>query len=505
MLKEAQNLFFTKGRENGTSDNLLNYVWNVQFKRQFGYSFSLLHTLAYSVIALQELNLNYHYNPLYWNTACLTVNSGGVEDDEYIDNEDEDDDDKKKSRSTNYGKVASAIGTIRQRGIKVDLPDINKAKFGFTPDIENDSIIFGLKGLNGIGDEVVHLIMQHRPYNSFGDFLDRMFDTGLLKKGQVIQLIKAGCFDSFEDRIKVMRYFIEKISEPKEKLTMQNFKMLMNNDLIPERFALQVRFYNYKEYISKKVFKTIPKPKDKLFLLDDIAAQFYSEHFTDEAIVDTHEGKLVVSEKQFKKQLDKKMEEIKEWVSSEEALNNLNKKLLENEWNKYASGSISKWEMDSLSYYYNEHELTHVNKDKYGISNFFELPEEPTKGKPYTWRGRELYEYETTRLVGTVLDRDKTKHTVTLLTTDGVVTVKMYGGAFGHYNKQISQKKGDKKEVLEKSWFTRGNKLLISGYRRGNQFIPKVYKNSIYQHTIALINEVDNDGNIILTTERVQI
>ncbi|TWL55376.1 DNA polymerase III subunit alpha [Bacillus licheniformis] len=36
VLKEVQKLFFKKGEEIGTSDNLLNYVWNVQFKRQFG-------------------------------------------------------------------------------------------------------------------------------------------------------------------------------------------------------------------------------------------------------------------------------------------------------------------------------------------------------------------------------------------------------------------------------------------------------------------------------------
>src|SRR5690606_29241908 len=47
VIQEIKEMFFKKGREIGTSDNLLSYVWNVQFKRQFGYSFSILHTLAY--------------------------------------------------------------------------------------------------------------------------------------------------------------------------------------------------------------------------------------------------------------------------------------------------------------------------------------------------------------------------------------------------------------------------------------------------------------------------
>ena len=159
--------------------------------------------------------------------------------------------------------------------------------------------------------------------------------------------------------------------------------------------------------------------------------------------------------------------------------------------------------MESLSYYYHEHELSNINKERYGIVNYFELPEEPVKGKPYQWRGRQMYEYEITRIAGTVLDKDKNKHTVTLLTPEGVVTIKMYAGAFSHYDKQISQPNGDKKEILERSWFKRGNKLLIAGFRRGNQFIPKKYQTSIYQHTIALITDIDGEGNLSLQTERI--
>lgn len=501
VLQEVEKLFFEKGKMAGTSVNLLNYVWNVQFKRQFGYSFSLLHTLAYSVIALQELNLNYRYNPLYWNTACLTVNSGGIEDEEIPGDEEA----KKANRATNYGKVASAIGSIRQRGVKVALPDINRAGFSFTPDIENESIIFGLKGLNGIGDDVVHSLVSNRPYSSFENFIERMFKTGIIKKGSIIQLIKAGCFDSFGDRIDIMKNFMFLISEPKTKLSMQNFKMLMENELIPEKYSLQVRFYRYKEYISKRVFKTIQKPKDRLFLLDDLATSFFNTHFSEKCVVDTHEGHLVISEKLFKKEYDKHMDAIKDWVAADEALNRLNETLTQSEWDKYAQGSLSKWEMDSLSYYYHVHELSHIDSIKYGVSNFFELSEEPKKGKPFMWRGREMYEYETTRIAGTVLDKNKTKNTVTLLTPEGVVTVKFYGGTFSHYDKQISQSVEDKKQVLEKSWFARGNKLLLAGYRRGNQFIPKKYKQSIHQHTVARIDDIDEYGNLSLTTERVQI
>ena len=37
-IDNMHKLFMDRGREHGTSDNLLNYVWEVQVKRQLGYS-----------------------------------------------------------------------------------------------------------------------------------------------------------------------------------------------------------------------------------------------------------------------------------------------------------------------------------------------------------------------------------------------------------------------------------------------------------------------------------
>lgn len=503
-MDEAHQEFFKQGKELGNREEILKYVWDVQIKRQLGYSFSILHTLAYSVIALQELNLNYHFNSLFWNTACLTVNSGGIDiesDDEEVAEEIEVQD--KKTRSTDYGKVAAAISSVIKSGIKVALPDINKADFGFKPDVENNQIIFGLKGINGIGDDVVQNIITNRPYCSFADFIERMYKTSVVKKGQVVQLIKAGCFDEFGNRRDIMQEFINVIYEPKQKLNMQNFNSLIEKDLIPDEYKLFVRFFKFKKYISKKVFKTVDKPKDKYLILDDISTQFFNQHFSDSSVVDYHEGKLVISEAKFKKEYDQKMEPIKKWLSSDELLQQYNQKLFEEEWNSHAEGNQSKWEMSSISFYYGEHELAHVNVDKYGIVDFNTLPEEPVVVGVYKSRGQERPKYEITRIAGTVLDKDKNKHMVTLLTTTGVVTVKFYDGAFAHYNKQVSDIKSDgTKEILEKSWFTRGNKLLICGYRRGSQFKPHKYTDSIYSHTVALIEDVLDNGDLILKTER---
>ena len=151
--------------------------------------------------------------------------------------------------------------------------------------------------------------------------------------------------------------------------------------------------------------------------------------------------------------------------------------------------------MDSLSFYYHEHELSNINFDLYEIHDFEELPTSPVVAEYRTFRNKEIPRFALTRICGTVLDRDKNKHIVSLLTPTGVVQVKFYKGQFNFYDKQISEidEVEGKKTVLEKSWFTRGNKLLVTGYRREDQFIPKKYKDSIYQHSLQLITDIKGD------------
>ena len=129
-------------------------------------------------MGLIEMNLVYRFPQIYWNTACLTINASANEDVE-------------DNKSTNYGKIAKAIGDMQSRGIVVAPPEINASGFEFIPDEEHNQIIFGLKGLNGIGDDVVKQIMANRPYSSLNDFLEKnQFEMGVM-----INFIKAGCFD----------------------------------------------------------------------------------------------------------------------------------------------------------------------------------------------------------------------------------------------------------------------------------------------------------------------
>ena len=61
------------------SPQLGQYVWTAGIGPQMGYSFSIIHSRAYSFIGFQTLYIGTHWNPIYWNTACLIVNSGSLE------------------------------------------------------------------------------------------------------------------------------------------------------------------------------------------------------------------------------------------------------------------------------------------------------------------------------------------------------------------------------------------------------------------------------------------
>lgn len=504
---EAHDKFYKHGQEIGTRINMLDYVWNETIAKMLGYSFSLPHLAAYSTIAVQEMNLAYHYPIIYWNTACLIVNAGA-------------DDDSEENKSTQYGKIAAAIANMQKRGINISLPLINSAKFGFVPDEANNRIIYALKAMNNIGDDLAHAIVENQPYASFEDFCERMVDTKIVQKSKMVTLIKAGCFTELDnpDRTVTMRKFIQRIVKPLEKLTMVQLPMLVEHGIVPEDLRILVRVKNFKDYVTHESFfvrnvidkdkKKIPKKgyHDRIFVLDEVSMEFFNEHFSQNSVVGIQDEFYLISEKKFLKEWEEKIQPLKEWFPT--ALEEYNNKLVEKEYENLASGSIAKWEMDALNYYYTEHELAHLDNEKYGIVDFFNLPEDP---EPYEYyvryiQGEKKYipKNKIVRLAGTVLDNDNNRHMITLLTTTGVVGVKFSKGQYVYYNRQIKVpiEGSDKSKIAEYSWFKRGNKLIVCGYRCGDTFRAYRYKDTIYQHCAMKIEEVRDDGSVYLISGR---
>lgn len=515
-------LFYEKGRALGTSNELLEYVWERQIRRQKGYSFSALHTYGYSVIALQQLNLVYLFPPLFWNTANLIIDSAGGEAEELdeeeelelprvtehesndVDDDDNDEEDnvpapvKIKNKPMNYGKVGAALGKMQASGVSILPPDINTSKQTFTPDIERNAVLFGIKGITSIGDGLVLDIIKNRPYRSLKDLTNRV----TLKKPNVVNLIKSGALDGIESgtREDIMRRYIYSISDVKSTLNLRNMQGLVNYNLVPQEMDFCRRLFNFNKYLKQNV-------EGADYILDDRAMVFFEE-FYDNGLLRVHDsGAFSIPQDIWKKMYTKGMNPMRDYIKAnlEHLLKQFNDRITHDLWRKYAKGSISRWEMDSLSFYHHEHELASVNGAAYGVENFFNMPEDPPILTLKSFGKRQYPIYRLYRIMGTVLGRDKLKRIVTLLTLDGVVNVRVWQSQFVKYDKQISVVGADgKKTIVEKSWFTRGNRLLITGLRRGDYFIPKVYSRHEYEHPFEIIDGVGDDGDLILKSERFE-
>lgn len=494
------------------SKKLGEYAWKTMMKPQMSYSFSEVHALLYSFIGIQTLVVATQFPIIYWNTACLIVNSQSIEepeeeeeiaetcieelDDSSEEEEEEDSEEeitskkeKKKQKTVNYGKIAIAIGKMEQGGIYISPPDINSSGFTFSPDEKNNIIRYGLRGITKVGEDIVKSIIENRPYSSIDDFLSKV----KINKPQMINLIKAGAFDEFDDRESLMRYYVSEISDTKKRITLQNMKMLIDFGLIPDEYDLQRRVFNFNKYLKKMKIGT------KYYGLDNIAINFYEKNFDVDFLepYDTESGFAILQtkwDKIYKAQMDIIRPFIKD--NNQLLLNEVNNRLMSDVWNKYCLGSISKWEMDSVSCYFHQHELQDVNYRLCGFSNFFELSEQPEIDRIIEIKGKKIPLFKIHRICGTVLDRDKSKKMVTVLTREGIVNVRVFGEVFSYYDKQISERGADgKKHVIEKSTFSRGNKIIITGLRRENEFVMKKYKNTPY-HGIELITKINEDGTV---------
>jgi len=541
LIDDAKIMFFEWGKKANAPQILLDYIWNEQIALQLGYSFSILHAVAYTIILIQQLNLVYYYPPIYWNTSVLMVESGAVDRETCENSEIE-----TKERITNYGEIAKAIGKLQSKNINISLPYINKAEQGFLPNEEDNEIVFGFKGIMKINNETAQIIIRNRPYKSLIDFHERLvmikrevtLKTGktqmrsLVAEGQTIMLIKAGAFDKIENkpREQILESYLRLLYPSKQKLNSKDIAKIAELGIVPNELKDELRLYNFREYITSmdkikdKQTKTITwyKIKDNDENTEH-ANSFFMEHFANDMQEDRDykyddEGFLLIAlgtsrKGSFESIYKTKISQLNKWINTKECIETYVNIVFQNIKNENMQGNISSWEMESMNFYSKEsgHELANINKEKYGIVDFISLPEEPNITGFTKYKGLQYPKFQLDRIIGTVLDRDKNKHSVTILTPSGVVTLKFYSGQFSFYDKTISKDNGvdekgkTKKIILENGWFQRGNKLLVTGFRRGDIFKPKRYKNSIYQHAISKIIEVTDDNELILQNDRIQL
>ena len=374
----------------------LDYVWEKCISPQIGYSFSIPHDVAYSIEAVQEANLATRFNPLFWECACLSINAGNTstnfEAGEDTDGELEESSDVSlastvKTGAPNYAKISKAISDSQLRGVNIELPDINTAQADFIPDIKNNGILYSLKNVAAVSDDLFSRIIAARPYSSIEDFYDRVQPT----EAEMVGLIKAGCFCGIDKRAvrAQLIWFLNKRANDsfpvRDKITSVQLKKMMAAKAPLPGYENELRVYNFYAYIKQKQYD---KEKKRYLLSERDVLAFWNRYF--EPLMNLSKGdytpipegycvKPTAMDKAYKKLVEPLMnclnspegaQKFADWERSLE---------VQRLGDKYGiSESQSAWEMEQLSFYHSGHELQGVAAERYSIRDFSKLSETPT-------------------------------------------------------------------------------------------------------------------------------
>ena len=506
-IEEMREKFFAKaGTGTCGRREFLNYIYEKNIAPQIGYAFSIPHTVAYSIEALQQANLALYYNPLYWQCACLSVNAGVMETalenydievvspsrypkkelppEEEVQITEEGYEKRPPQRATDYGKLARALGEMHSIGVKILLPDINKARLDFSPDVHRNAILFGLKAITGINDETAKSIILYRPYTSLRQFTEKLD----INRFQIINLIKAGAFDELEKRPRrqIMESYLYSdvaVQVPLLKtLTTAQLEKCVQGKFLPSEYADQAKMIFFQKWIKAHNL-TSTNNRWYYVLEDEDTLKFFNAYFkhklTQESDFTVVSGSVTVKRPALDKLIEESVTPLKTWFKSPTATNAYRDYIIAEKLtaltDRVCAGSLGRWEMESLSCYYTEHELAHFDRIKYDISDFNAMPEEPIAIGYRTDKttGASIPVYRIQNIAGTVLKVDRMRRIVTILTTTGVVDVKFSYSAFALYSRQISVLCFRIKKVIDGAWLARGEKLIIAGYRKDNMFTAR--------------------------------
>lgn len=137
------------------------------------YGFNKAHSASYGRVAYQTAYMKANY-PVEYMAAVLTAEAGDID------------------------KVSIMVAECKRIGIPVLPPDVNESFGDFT--VVGDSIRFGLYSIKNFGSGIADSIIAERKsggrFTSLSDFLSRVKDQGLNKKG-LESLIQCGALDSF--------------------------------------------------------------------------------------------------------------------------------------------------------------------------------------------------------------------------------------------------------------------------------------------------------------------
>jgi DNA polymerase-3 subunit alpha len=156
-------------------------------------------------------------------------------------------------------------------------------------------------------------------------------------------------------------------------------------------------------------------------------------------------------------------------------------------------GNILDWELQALNFFYSGHPLDNIEIPM-EVSDYNKMKEGEVVGH-FLIKGKTIPKLKLYTIVGTVIDKDKTKSIVTIATKDAVVDVKFYKQQYAKYAHESNLEEDDENyKPNEENFFEKGTHLAITGVKRGDMFLPKVYKQTGIQEVLKVIVK---DGKFI--------
>ena len=165
--------FIKRSVANGHDEKTASKVFDL-IERFADYGFNKSHSVAYSIIACSMAYIKAYY-PLEFYSAILETSS-----------------------SANDTKFNEYVSEMRKRNIKIVSPNINLSGKEFI--VKDDTLLYPLNAIHGINELFVNNILNERENGEFKDFFDfvsRMFKYKITET-QIMRLIDAGCFDTFD-------------------------------------------------------------------------------------------------------------------------------------------------------------------------------------------------------------------------------------------------------------------------------------------------------------------
>ena len=157
--------------ERGVDSKLSNEIFDLMEKFA-GYAFNKSHSATYAVVSFQTAWLKTHH-PEAFMAANLSADMQNID------------------------RVVVLVDEVRSMGLTLLPPSINLSQYRFT--VQNESVVYGLGAVRGVGEGPVEAIVEARKDGAFKDLRDfcRRVDSRKINKRVHEALIGSGACDEF--------------------------------------------------------------------------------------------------------------------------------------------------------------------------------------------------------------------------------------------------------------------------------------------------------------------